>query len=90
MEFLRRGGLVVVGMPPSGRRPRSGGAIVDQGLRILGSKAGSARPNSTFRTANLYRQDRLLTSDLWPPSVDRDQRRDRAAEGGRARPVVML
>ena len=96
MELLRRGGtLVVVGMPPSGATAAfEAERIADQGLRILGSKVGSARPNLDIpHLANLYRQDRLKLDELISGRYSLTGINDAiaAAEGGDAlRPVVML
>jgi S-(hydroxymethyl)glutathione dehydrogenase/alcohol dehydrogenase len=96
MELLRRGGtLVVVGMPPSGATAAfEAERIADQGLRILGSKVGSARPNLDIpHLANLYRQDRLKLDELISGRYRLTEINDAiaAAEGGDAlRPVVML
>ncbi len=67
LELLRRGGmLVVVGMPPSGAKAAiEAERVADHGLRIVGSKMGSARPNLDVpRLVELYRNGRLKLDEL--------------------------
>lgn len=67
MGLVRRGGtLVVVGMTADGVKVGlEAVAIADRGLRILGSKMGSARPHQDVpMLADLYRQGRLKLDEL--------------------------
>jgi S-(hydroxymethyl)glutathione dehydrogenase / alcohol dehydrogenase len=67
LDCLRRGGtLVVVGMPPGGDPfPLDAGRIAHDGIRILGSKLGSARPREDVRwIAELYLEGRVKLDEL--------------------------
>jgi S-(hydroxymethyl)glutathione dehydrogenase/alcohol dehydrogenase len=67
LQFVRRGGaVVVVGMPPSGALVEfDASALAHDGIRILGSKLGSANPASDLPVlAGLYLQGRLRLDEL--------------------------
>lgn len=66
VTLARRGGTVVlVGMPPSGVATIDPGQIAHDGLRILGSKVGSVRPQIDIpRLLGLYREGRLKLDEL--------------------------
>lgn len=67
LQLVRRGGtVVVVGMPPTGATVEfEPAALAHDGIRILGSKLGSARPATDVPTlAALYLDGRLLLDEL--------------------------
>jgi Zn-dependent alcohol dehydrogenase len=67
LALLRRGGtLVVVGMPASGEEARFDPTLLAQdGLRIVGTKMGSARPADDIpRLVALYEDGRLKLDEL--------------------------
>jgi S-(hydroxymethyl)glutathione dehydrogenase/alcohol dehydrogenase len=67
LRLVRRGGsVVIVGMPPSGALVEIEPAgIAHDGIRILGSKLGSARPAVDIpRLAGLYLEGRLKLDEL--------------------------
>ena len=67
LVLLRRGGtLVVVGMPASGEEARFDPTLLAQdGLRIVGTKMGSARPADDIpRLVALYEDGRLKLDEL--------------------------
>jgi Zn-dependent alcohol dehydrogenase len=96
MDLLRRGGtLVIVGMPPTGAKAAlEAERIADQGLRVLGSKVGSARPNLDIpNLVDLYRQGRLKLDELISGRYGLGEINDAvaSAERGEAlRPVIVL
>ena len=67
MTLVRRGGtLVVVGMPPTGVKVRLEAVdVADRGVRVLGSKMGSARLRIDVPLlADWYLQGRLKLDEL--------------------------
>lgn len=67
LGLVRRGGaIVIVGMPPSGAMVEIEPAgLAHDGIRILGSKLGSARPAEDIpRLAELYLEGRLRLDEL--------------------------
>ena len=67
LTYLRRGGtLVVVGMPASGEEARFGPTqLAHDGMRIVGTKMGSARPADDIpRLVALYEDGRLKLDEL--------------------------
>jgi Zn-dependent alcohol dehydrogenase len=67
LAFLRRGGtLVVVGMPASGEEARFDPTqLAHDGMRIVGTKMGSARPADDIpRLVALYEDGRLKLDEL--------------------------
>jgi Zn-dependent alcohol dehydrogenase len=67
IEMTRRGGaVVVVGMPASGVTvPLDLGLVADSGLRLVGSKMGSIRPQADIPAlVELYRGGRLKIDEL--------------------------
>lgn len=95
LALLRRGGaLVVIGMPASGARSAiDPTALAHDGLRILGSKLGSARPHVDIPTlAELYRQGRLKLDGLVSaryPLEDVNEALESAARGDALRSVLV-
>src|SRR5439155_23388869 len=67
LALLRRGGtLVVVGMPASGEKARFDPTrLAHEGMRIVGTKLGSARPADDIpRLVALYEDGRLKLDEL--------------------------
>ena len=96
LDLLRRGGaLVLIGMPPTGATASLDvERIADQGLRILGSKMGSTRPQLDIPyLVDLYRQGRLLLDELISeryPLAEINAAVAAAEQGEALRPVVLL
>jgi S-(hydroxymethyl)glutathione dehydrogenase/alcohol dehydrogenase len=96
LSLLRRGGtLVLLGMPPAGVRAEfDPAALAHHAQRIIGSKLGSARPQSDVsRLVELYRQGRLeleeLVSGRFPLESINDAV-DSAGRGEALRNVIVL
>jgi Zn-dependent alcohol dehydrogenase len=87
------GALVLVGMPSGARVSIDPEQVAERGLRILGSKVGSARPQlDVARLASLYQGgrlqlDRLITHRL---PLDLINEGIEAAESGEALKVVIV
>jgi Zn-dependent alcohol dehydrogenase len=82
-------------MPPTGAKAAlEAERIADQGLRVLGSKVGSARPNLDIpNLVDLYRQGRLKLDELISGRYGLGEINDAvaSAERGEAlRPVIVL
>lgn len=88
------GAVVLVGMPPNATVAIEPEVIADYGIRILGSKVGSARPQLDVpRLAELYLQGRLRLDELISGTFPLDRIDDAigAAERGEVlRSVVVL
>jgi S-(hydroxymethyl)glutathione dehydrogenase / alcohol dehydrogenase len=67
LQLVRRGGtVVIVGMPPSGAAVQvDTGGLAHDGIRILGSKLGSTRPDVDVpQLVDLYLAGRLKLDEL--------------------------
>lgn len=66
LQLVRRGGTVVIaGMPSSGTVALDAGGLAHDGIRILGSKLGSTRPEIDIPAlAALYLEGRLRLDEL--------------------------
>lgn len=89
-QITRRGGtLVVVGIPATGVTvPIDPGEIADSGLRVLGSKLGSIRPQIDIPAmAGLYRERKLKLDELVTGRFGLDQINDAIASSRRGEGV---
>ena len=96
LSLLARGGtLVLLGMPPAGVGAEfDPGVLVHDGQRIVGSKLGSAQPESDIlRLVDLYRQGCLKLDKLVSGSYRLEEINaavDSAARGEALRNVIVL
>lgn len=96
LSLLARGGtLVLLGMPPAGVGAEfDPGTLAHDGQRIIGSKLGSARPESDIlRLVELYRQGRLKLDELVSGRYRLEEINDAvdsAARGEALRNVIVL
>jgi len=96
LRLVRRGGaIVVVGMPPSGAMVEfEPAALAHDGIRILGSKLGSARPAADLPAlVDLYLEGRLLLDELISarfPLAGINDALDTAAGGDALRALIVF
>ena len=96
LRLVRRGGtVVIVGMPPAGAAVRvETGGLAHDGIRILGSKLGSARPHIDVpKLVDLYLAGRLKLDELISsrsPLSAINEVLERAARGEALRAVITL
>ena len=96
LQIVRRGGtVVVVGMPPSGAMVQfEPAALAHDGIRILGSKLGSARPGADLPAlVDLYLGGRLLLDELISarfPLAEINAALGSAARGEAVRPLIVF